>query len=145
MRSILFLLFAASMSTAIAADGIIYKSEMCGCCDKWAAHMHEAGFDLEKRSTTDVYELKKKLGIPSTMFSCHTAVVDGYVVEGHVPARIVQRLLRERPDALGISAPGMPPGSPGMEGPPPSDFVVHLIRKDGQTEVFEAVEAAAER
>lgn len=85
--------------------------------------------------------MKKRLGIPNTMQSCHTAMVGGYIVEGHIPASIVSRLLEERPDAIGIAAPGMAPGSPGMEGPPPSDYVVYLLREDGSTEVFEEVKA----
>lgn len=141
MRSVLFALLMTFCAGAIAADGIIYRTQSCGCCEKWAAHMSESGFELEDRPTTMIHRLKERLGIPNTMHSCHTAVIDGYVVEGHVPASIVQRLLRERPEAVGISVPGMPPGSPGMEGPPPSDYIVHLIRKDGSTEVYEEVKA----
>ncbi len=97
----------------------IYKSPTCGCCGAWAEHMQQAGFQVREvnLSPAALQQLKAKYGVPPNMVSCHTAIVDGYVVEGHVPAQEVQRLLKERPPVKGIAVPGMPVGSPGMEVP----------------------------
>ncbi len=96
---------------------VVYKSPTCGCCVKWAEHMEAAGFEVESRNMRDMGAIKKELGVPRPAHSCHTAVVDGYVVEGHVPAAYIHQLLDEKPDLPGIAVPGMPIGSPGMEGP----------------------------
>jgi hypothetical protein len=93
----------------------VYMSPSCGCCGGWVRHMGESGFRVERRDLADVTPMKRQLGIPQTLWSCHTALVDGYAVEGHVPAGDVKRLLRERPKAIGLAAPGMPVGAPGME------------------------------
>ena len=95
----------------------VYKSATCGCCTKWVKHMRAAGFKVEAENVPDVNHYKNIYGVPVEMGSCHTAIVDGYVIEGHVPADDVIRLLRERPEIDGIAVPGMPIGSPGMEGP----------------------------
>ena len=97
-------------------DLLVYKSAGCGCCGEWEKHMRAAGFRVESHSVEDIVAVKRKLGVPDTLASCHTATVSGYVIEGHVPAADVQRLLRERPAAIGLAAPGMPRGAPGMEG-----------------------------
>ena len=115
---------------------LIYKSPTCGCCTKWVDHVAAAGFEPTVREVPDVTPLKRELGLPLRLASCHTAVVAGYLVEGHVPADLVQRLLREKPQALGLTVPGMPIGSPGMEGPNPERYDVLLVRRDGSTEVF---------
>ena len=93
----------------------VYMSPSCGCCGGWVQHMRENGFRVERRDLADVTPMKRQLGIPQALWSCHTALVDGYAVEGHVPAADIKRLLRERPNAIGLAAPGMPVGSPGME------------------------------
>lgn len=93
----------------------VYASPWCGCCGAWVEHMQAAGFAVQVNEVDDLAPLKAMLGIAPELQSCHTAVVDGYVVEGHVPAREVRRLLEERPAAIGLAVPGMPIGSPGME------------------------------
>lgn len=103
--------FAASQTKRIT----VHKTPWCGCCVKWAAHLEEAGFTVETREHEDLAPLKAELGVPAALESCHTAVIGGYVIEGHVPAAEVARLLEERPEATGLAVPGMPAGSPGME------------------------------
>ncbi len=93
----------------------VYKSPSCGCCGAWVSHMHSAGFRGIVRDVPDLHPIKKKLGVAPDLWACHTAVIDGYVIEGHVPAREVIRLLNERPKGIGLAVPGMPIGSPGME------------------------------
>ncbi|MCB5202956.1 DUF411 domain-containing protein [Neorhizobium sp. T786] len=137
------LLFSAavslmSASVALSATVDVFKDANCGCCGGWIVHMQRSGFLV---SATDVMHeemdvLKEKAGIGSDLISCHTAFVEGYVIEGHVPAADVARLLAERPDAIGLSVPGMPAGSPGMEGATAEPYDVLLIHKDGGTEVF---------
>lgn len=96
-------------------DMHVYKSEACGCCNDWISHVEEAGFNVEYTNTLDLDGIKQELGLPQELAACHTAVIDGYIIEGHVPASDIQRLLAERPDVSGLSVPGMPHGSPGME------------------------------
>lgn len=118
----------------------VYKSPTCGCCSAWIEHIKRAGFVVDARDVNQdaLYALKAQSGITPELASCHTAVVDRYVVEGHVPASDVERLLVERPDAPGLSVPGMPIGSPGMEmGNQRDAFDTLLLRHDGSTEVFE--------
>ena len=93
----------------------VYKSPSCSCCGAWVSHMHSAGFRGIVRDVPDLHPIKKKLGVAPDLWACHTAVIDGYVIEGHVPAREVIRLLNERPKGIGLAVPGMPIGSPGME------------------------------
>jgi len=117
---------------------IMYKNEGCQCCTKWADHMNEEEFAVIEKPIPNLYEVKEEQGISRELASCHTALVDGYVVEGHVPVEDVQRLLKERPDAIGLTVPGMPIGSPGMEVPgrEADKFDVLLIAKDGSTSVY---------
>ncbi|MFO1151056.1 MAG: DUF411 domain-containing protein [Alsobacter sp.] len=93
----------------------VSKDPSCSCCEGWVAHMRRAGFQVDVTEVQDIETVKRRLGVPEQLASCHTAQVDGYVVEGHVPADAVKRLLAERPAANGLSVPGMPVGSPGME------------------------------
>ena len=93
----------------------VYKSETCGCCVKWVEHMEAAGFAVKATNVPDIDQVKRTYGVPASAGSCHTALVNGYIVEGHVPADAVQRVLREKPAIAGIAVPGMPVGSPGME------------------------------
>lgn len=121
MRTRLFfcLLLAALLpSTAWAGDAPVikvYKTPTCGCCVKWIDHLEQAGFIVESETLGNVNPVKAANGVPPKLASCHTAIVDGYVVEGHVPADIISRLLAEKPDIAGVAVPGMPVGSPGME------------------------------
>lgn len=111
----------------------VYKSASCGCCNKWVEHLETNGFKVTARNVDDPVEYKRRFGVPPEMGSCHTAQVGGYFIEGHVPAREIKRLLNERPQALGLAVPGMPMGSPGMEGPRKDAYDVMLIRNDGSS------------
>lgn len=117
----------------------VWKSPACGCCSKWASHMEANAYHV---TTNDVSQsaldrIKREAGIGDDLAACHTARIGGYVVEGHVPAEAVTRLLKEKPDAVGITVPGMPVGSPGMEfGDEKEVYEVLLVKKDGTTEVF---------
>ena len=125
--------------TAVAEEDrvvTVYKSPTCGCCNGWIRHLEAAGFEVVAHDTQELSAIKSERGIPRNLDSCHTALVGGYIVEGHVPASDVTRLLKEKPDYAGIAVPGMPIGSPGMEGPNPEAYDVLGFRKDGSTEVF---------
>ncbi len=117
----------------------VYKSPTCGCCSHWIEHMRGHGFAVKSLDVDDVSAIKTQYGVPAAAGSCHTALVGGYVVEGHVPANAVKRLLREKPRVVGIAVPGMPAGSPGMEVPSgrvePYDVVT--FDKTGAVTVFE--------
>jgi hypothetical protein len=113
---------------------VVTKDPSCGCCTAWAEHVRAAGFPVEIVESTSVNRLKARLGVPQDLAGCHTAEVGGYVVEGHVPAAAIRRLLEERPAALGLAVPGMPVGSPGMEveGSPPDTYEVVLFGPSGR-------------
>jgi hypothetical protein len=128
-----------STGPALAADlpdVQVYKSPTCGCCTRWADQLRASGFDVKTINVPNMVPIKQQLGVPPQLGSCHTAVVDGYVVEGHVPIEDVLRLLRERPAAKGIAVPGMPIGSPGMEGPNPQPFKVYTFDDAGNIQEF---------
>lgn len=116
----------------------VYKSPTCGCCSKWVDHLREEGFEVRTTDASDLTDFKASHGVPRQVESCHTALVAGYVLEGHVPAADVQRLLRERPAIAGLAVPGMPIGSPGMEVPGTKAQPYDVIAFDntGRTEVF---------
>ena len=116
----------------------VYKDPTCGCCALWVEHLRKAGFTATVTDVDDMTAVKTKHGVPQRARSCHTAVVGGYVVEGHVPAADVQRLLQLRPSVVGIAVPGMPIGSPGMEvaSMKPQPYDVLAFDKAGQTTVF---------
>ena len=112
--------FGAASAQRPAAQGPlvqVYKTPTCGCCANWVKHLQDAGFTTRVTDMDDLSQLKAKHGVPGAAQSCHTATVDGYVLEGHVPAADVRRMLKERPAIAGIAVPGMPIGSPGMEVP----------------------------
>lgn len=117
---------------------VVYKNESCGCCKHWVEHLRKAGFTVEVHDVDNMDPVKRRVGIPAGKGSCHTAEVAGYFVEGHVPASDMQRLLRERPKAKGLTVPGMPAGSPGMEVPSGQidPYEVLLVAEDGSTTVF---------
>ena len=116
----------------------VYKDPTCGCCALWVEHLRKAGFTATVTDVEDMNAVKTKHGVPPRARSCHTAVTGDYVIEGHVPAADVQRLLKERPSVVGIGVPGMPIGSPGMEvaGVKPQPYDVLAFDKTGQTTVF---------
>jgi hypothetical protein len=114
----------------------IYKSPTCGCCVKWMAHMQKSGFKVEIHEVDDIPASRKKLGMPDKFGSCHTSTIGNYVVEGHVPAADVKQLLKEKPKALGLAVPSMPPGSPGMDIPHSPPYETLLVQADGASRVF---------
>jgi hypothetical protein len=131
--------FARVATAAAAAPTIVVnKTPTCGCCGSWVKHLQAAGFAVQVRDMENLSPIKERVGVPFGMGSCHTAEVDGYFVEGHVPAEDVKRLLRERPKAKGLTVPGMPAGSPGMEVPSGrvDRYDVLLVGSDGKTSVF---------
>jgi hypothetical protein len=117
----------------------VYKSPTCGCCSNWVEHMKAAGFDVKAMNVDDIDQVKKTYGVPASGSSCHTALVNGYVVEGHVPADAVQKMLREKPAIAGIAVPGMPAGSPGMEVPGgrKDPYAIMSFDKKGTVAVYE--------
>ncbi len=137
---------AMAAEASAAADGqdlptvLVYKTPTCGCCNGWIEHMEAAGFTVDARDTRDLMVVKRDAGVPTQLSSCHTAIVDGYVVEGHIPVEHVRSLLADRPDVAGIAVPGMPIGSPGMEGPNPQPYQVYSFTRDGQAAVYAEVD-----
>lgn len=124
-----------------AATGVdVFKSPTCGCCSKWVEHMRQAGFTVHVQDLpeADLQKIKRRFGVPEAVESCHTARVGKYVVEGHIPAPEVKRLLKERPNVAGVAVPGMPLGSPGMEvsGVRPLPYNVLTFDGQGRTRVF---------
>ncbi|MDR1062410.1 MAG: DUF411 domain-containing protein [Azoarcus sp.] len=115
----------------------VYKSASCGCCGGWEAHLRAAGFTVRSHTVDDVSAMREKLGMPRDYASCHTARIGKYLIEGHVPADDVRHLLDGQPNAIGLAAPGMPSGSPGMEFGAPQDYDVLLVARDGKTRVFQ--------
>ncbi|WP_135081885.1 DUF411 domain-containing protein [Terasakiella sp. SH-1] len=112
----LSLLLLTAATSAHATQIKVFKSPYCGCCTAWSEHLRQNGFKVEEILQDDMAAVKRLLGVPTQLESCHTAIVDGYVIEGHVPANDIKRLLEERPkQAKGLSVPNMPIGSPGME------------------------------
>lgn len=132
---------------AIQPDTVtVWKTPSCGCCKEWVVHMRKEGFNVVTHDVSDTAPIRQKLGLHGKFGSCHTAQVGGYVIEGHVPAREVKRLLREKPVAIGLSVPGMPVGSPGMEMPGEmlgvrDAFDVMLVTQDRSSRVYESYAA----
>ncbi len=116
----------------------VYRSATCGCCGSWIEHLQAQGFQVTDRITEDMDRIKQEHRVLGNLVSCHTAIVDGYVVEGHVPVTDIQRLLIETPDAIGIAVPGMPIGSPGMEsGDIKQPFTTFIFLENGNVEAFQ--------
>ncbi|EAU55197.1 DUF411 domain-containing protein [Mariprofundus ferrooxydans] len=150
MLALVSVMFGSTSAVAIAEGSgtqvakmnhevVMYKSPACECCSGWAEHMRKDGFSVTVNKRDDMDVIKAKYGITDKLASCHTAIVNGYVIEGHVPAADVERLLKERPaNVIGLTAPGMPMKSPGMQsvGQPPQDYDVLAFDKDGTTTVF---------
>jgi hypothetical protein len=141
------LIAALTFTAAVAAQSPksapmmeVFKSPTCGCCSKWVDHVREGGFTVKVTDLSDdaLSTLKEKHGVPRTAQSCHTGIVEGYVVEGHVPVSEVHRLLKEKPSVSGIAVGGMPIGSPGMEvpGQRPQTYNVITFSKQGEVKVF---------
>jgi len=114
----------------------VYKDPGCGCCKSWIEHLIKHGYRVDAKDTPAMTEVKRTLGIPDRLSACHTAVVNGYLIEGHVPAADIARLLKEKPKVAGLAVPGMPTGSPGMEGGRAQHYQVLSFDKTGKTKVF---------
>ncbi|WP_424361469.1 DUF411 domain-containing protein [Methylocystis parvus] len=113
---------------------IVHKSPTCGCCGGWAQRMRAEGYVVEEIKEADMKAVKARLGVPENMASCHTAELDGYIIEGHVPPQAIAQLLKERPKVTGVAAPGMPMGSPGMEMGEPEAYTLYLFDAAGARE-----------
>ena len=130
------LMASASLAAQPLAKVDIYKSAACDCCGKWVEHMKKSGFKVDIHNVDDISGSRKKLGMPEKYGSCHTSKIGAYVVEGHVPAADIRRLLKENPKALGLAVPSMPPGSPGMDIPNSPPYETLLIQSDGSSRVY---------
>ena len=136
---------AVGTSAAVAANTTqprpvgamtVYKSPSCGCCAKWVEYLERDGFTVNVVDKPDVTPIKQALGVTPRLASCHTAVIDGYVIEGHVPAADIRRLLAERPPVIGLTAPGMPQFSPGMRSETPRGYDVLSFDQHGGVQLF---------
>ena len=142
IRPILFsMLLAGAAAFAVPAptpphEMVVYKSPYCGCCAKWVDHVRAAGIRVTVIDTADLEPIKARHGVTGELGSCHTALVDGFVIEGHVPADLVLKLVTERPALRGLAVPGMVSGSPGMEGPNPQHYAVLSFDRSGKTAVY---------
>ena len=150
LNAALALMGTSALNTPLAAWATakpqieVWKTASCGCCHDWITHMETNGFELKVHDVTDAAKntLRAQLGLAEKYGSCHTALINGYVVEGHVPARDLLRLLKERPKALGLTVPGMTVGSPGMDGPEykgrKDPYAVLLVQRNGSSTVYHA-------
>lgn len=135
-RRLLPLLLTLVSAPALAAEITVYKSPTCGCCKEWVKHLQANGFKVTSKDVPDVVPYKEVNGVPPTLGACHTARVNGYTIEGHVPAADIQRLLKERPKVVGLAVPGMPTGSPGMEGAYKERYETLAFDRNGRTTVY---------
>jgi hypothetical protein len=129
-------LCAPMLAMAAAPVIEVFKSESCGCCGAWVEHLKANGFTTRVVNVENPSDYRERGGIPNRLGSCHTGMIQGYAIEGHVPASDIKRLLAEKPKARGLAVPAMPLGSPGMEGPRKDPFDVLLVQADGRTKVF---------
>ena len=126
----------AMQSPLVAAEITVYKSPACRCCSKWVEYLEANGFTVTVKDRRDLTRVKQELGIQQQLRGCHTGVIDGYVIEGHVPADDIRRLLAEKPAVRGLAVPGMPVGSPGMEGPRPRRYKVLSVDQQGNISTY---------
>ena len=136
---LLFLALTISLPALATNSGQLYKDPSCGCCGKWAAHMRANQLALQSQDRSDMAQLKDRLGVPPALRSCHTAQIGGYIIEGHVPAAMVQQILRERPAISGLAVAGMPQGSPGMETARRDSYQVVAFTRSGRQYVYATV------
>lgn len=128
----------AAQAAATGPVVTVYKTPTCGCCTKWEDHLREHGFQVESVAMQDLSQVKRDAHVPAGLASCHTALVEGYAVEGHVPADVIRKLLAERPAVKGIAVPGMPMGSPGMEGVYSQEYEVYTFDETGPKDIYAA-------
>lgn len=139
LHSLLLIVTALGFGSALAQSlGTVevFRSPSCGCCGKWVEHLRQNGFQVQTHDVSNIPATRKQLGMPDQLGSCHTARIGGYVVEGHVPASDIRRLLKDKPKALGLAVPSMPPGSPGMESARPVPYQTLLVQTDGTSKLF---------
>lgn len=137
MQAILAGVFGVHLSASATAPVIeVYKSESCGCCSEWVEHLQSNGFTVKAQNVANPSDYREKFGMPQELGSCHTGLVQGYALEGHVPAAEIKRLLAEKPKAKGLAVPSMPMGSPGMEGHRNDPYDVLLVRAGGRYSVY---------
>ena len=135
----------ACAQAAVASTIEVMKNPNCGCCSEWVERMREAGFTVNVQEIADTSEAASAAGIPANLRSCHTAKVEGYAIEGHVPAEDIRTLIALKPDAVGLAVPGMPAGSPGMEVPGAAEsYHVVLVAKDGNHRIFSTHQGTAD-
>jgi hypothetical protein len=137
-----------ALASSSDADFVVYKSPTCGCCNGWIDHLRAEGYTVEAIDVVayqDLQDTKRAGRVPADLESCHTATIEGYVIEGHVPGQAIERLLEERPDIQGLAVAGMPIGSPGMEGPNPQPYDVIAFTEDGRRSVFQRVDPTQPR
>jgi hypothetical protein len=127
---------AAALAASSADTVVVYKTPTCGCCDKWVDHVKEHGFPVVTHDLDRLDHIRQQLGVPAGMISCHTATVRGYTIEGHVPADLIRRMIDEGSTFRGLTVPGMPVGSPGMEGPWKQDYDVLAFDDRGNLRVY---------
>ncbi len=132
----LILLATAAQSQASAPLATVFKTSTCGCCGKWVEHLKANGFAVKVQDVNDATAYARQYRVPQNLVSCHTALVNEYVIEGHVPATEIKRLLAERPKSLGLAVPGMPTGSAGMEGARSESYSVFLFNQNGAASVY---------
>lgn len=136
LKTIALSLALLSPATAFAEQAVLWKNPQCGCCEGHAEHLRANGIDVKSVATHDLALKRQEQGVPMELVGCHMMQIGGYVVEGHVSAAVVKRLLAERPAIKGISLPGMPVGSPGMEGPRTEPLVTYTFGGQGEPQVF---------
>lgn len=135
--AVIALFLTGRRSAAQAPEMIVYKSATCGCCKEWIKHVQDAGFKVVAEDNEAMGIVKQEAGVPQALYSCHTAKIGGYVIEGHVPADLIDKLLKDRPAIAGLAVAGMPQGAPGMEqGMPEERYQVRAFTADGKWTVY---------
>jgi hypothetical protein len=129
-------LFTSFPARAARIRVILYKNPQCDCCEGYAAYLRQNGFAVDIKPTNDLATMSRQAGVPEELEGCHISMIDGYVVEGHVPIAAIRKLLAERPAIAGITLPGMPMGSPGMTGKKQDPFVIYAVTKDGKAQIY---------
>ncbi len=130
------LIFSSMAKEPKGTEVTVFHSKHCGCCKKWIDHLEREGFKIHSKEVADVNSVKANLRVPGALNSCHTAIMSGYIIEGHVPMKAIHKLLRDRPKIRGIGVAGMPMGSPGMEGAVSEPYSVSSFIENGDTEMF---------
>jgi len=137
---LLSLVFVTACTTKVTREEkvLVYKSPTCGCCEGWSSYMRQQGFEVDVISMQNLDQIKSQFKIPENLESCHTAIIGDYVVEGHIPIEVIDKLLEEQPDIDGIALPRMPSGTPGMPGPKRGEWTIYSLT-DGKYEIYTKV------